>query len=80
MSEPMPTVLVVDDERFFREAIGDALREAGFTCRSVASGEEALSAADDPAVGVVVLDLPLPGIGTGSTCCAGCARITRPCA
>jgi len=61
MSEPMPTVLIVDDERFFREAIGDALREAGFTCRAVASGEEALAAANAPAVGVVVLDLPLPG-------------------
>jgi FixJ family two-component response regulator/putative methionine-R-sulfoxide reductase with GAF domain len=61
MSVSLPTVLVVDDERFFRDAIGDALREAGFACRAVAGADEALAALDDPAVGVVVLDLPLPG-------------------
>ena len=37
MSEPEPIVLVVDDERFFREAICDALRDAGLACRAVAS-------------------------------------------
>lgn len=61
MSEPGPIVLVADDERFFREAICDALREAGFACRSVASAEETLAGAADPAVGVLVLDLGLPG-------------------
>ena len=63
MSVPMPTVLIVDDERFFRDAIGDALREAGFACRAAASAEEALAALADGAVGVVVLDLPRPGAG-----------------
>ena len=60
MGEPGPVVLVVDDERFFREAICDALREAGFACRAVAGAEEALAAAADPAVAVMVLDLGLP--------------------
>jgi DNA-binding NarL/FixJ family response regulator len=61
MGEPAgPVVLVVDDERFFREAICDALREAGFACRAVASAEEALASAADPAVAVMVLDLGLP--------------------
>lgn len=60
MSEPQPIVLVADDERFFREAICDALREAGFACRSVASAEEAIAGVADPAVGVLVLDLGLP--------------------
>lgn len=59
MTEPKPGVLVVDDERFFREAIRDALADAGIECRTAAGGEEALAAADDPAVGVVVLDLQL---------------------
>jgi DNA-binding NtrC family response regulator len=59
MTEPKPGVLVADRERFFREAIRDALAEAGIECRTVAGGEEALGAADDPAVGVVVLDLQL---------------------
>lgn len=61
MSGPMPAVLIVDDERFFREAIGDALREAGFVCRAVAGRDDALAALADGGVGVVVLDLPLPG-------------------
>ena len=60
MSESEPIVLVVDDERFFREAISDALREAGMSCRAAASAEEALAAAGDPTVGVMVLDLGLP--------------------
>jgi DNA-binding response OmpR family regulator len=59
MTEPRAGVLVVDHERFFREAIRDALAEAGIECRTAADGEEALRAADDPAVGVVVLDLQL---------------------
>ncbi|MGI9590253.1 MAG: response regulator [Myxococcota bacterium] len=65
MAELQPRVLVVDDERFFREAILQALDEAGITCDAVASGDEALRAALDPEVGVVVLDVTLadvPGI------------------
>ncbi len=61
MSVPMPAVLIVDDERFFRDAIGDSLREAGFSCRAAAGAQEAFAALADPGVGVVVLDLPLPG-------------------
>jgi DNA-binding NarL/FixJ family response regulator/putative methionine-R-sulfoxide reductase with GAF domain len=55
-------VLVVDDERFFREAIGEILSEQGLTCESCSDGESALEAAQDPAVAVVVLDIRLPGI------------------
>ena len=65
MAELQPRVLVVDDERFFREAIVQALDEAGIACDAVASGDEALRAALDPEVGVVVLDVTLadvPGI------------------
>ncbi len=61
MGVSMPAVLIVDDERFFRDAIAESLRQAGFTCRAAAGSEEAFAALDDRAVGVVVLDLPLPG-------------------
>ena len=57
-----PTVLVVDDERFFREAIQDVLQPRGIHCRFAADGQEALEAATDPEVGVVVLDLVLPDL------------------
>ncbi len=56
-------VLVVDDERFFRDAIRDALVAAGIGCESAANGEEALRLARDPQIGAVVLDLGLPGVG-----------------
>ncbi len=56
-------VLVVDDERFFRDAIRDALLAAGIGCESAANGEEALRLARDPEIGAVVLDLGLPGVG-----------------
>ncbi len=59
MAESMPRVLVVDDERFYREAIRDALTEAGFECDTAESGEVALAAARDPHVGVVILDIAL---------------------
>jgi DNA-binding NarL/FixJ family response regulator len=60
MAEITPRVLVVDDERFFREAIRDALAEAGIECEALESGKAGLEAARDPQVGVVVLDVTLP--------------------
>jgi DNA-binding response OmpR family regulator len=55
-------ILVVDDERFFREAIRDALTRAGFTCVLAESGAEALERAESDEVGVVVLDIQMPGM------------------
>jgi DNA-binding response OmpR family regulator len=55
-------VLVVDDERFFREAIREALAQGGVECELAASGEEGLKAAEDPGIAAVVLDVRLPGI------------------
>lgn len=55
-------VLVVDDEHFFREAISEVLEGGGVPVVLAATGEEALARAEDPAVGVVVLDLNLPDL------------------
>jgi CheY-like chemotaxis protein len=55
-------ILVVDDERFFREAIRDALAPAGFAVELAATGQEALDKLADPGLGVVVLDLQLPDL------------------
>ena len=55
-------VLVVDDERFFREAIRDALSRAGFVCVLAESGGEALERAESDEIGVVVLDIQMPGM------------------
>ncbi len=53
-------VLVVDDERFFREAIRELLEGEGLTVVAAANAAEALEAATDPDLGVVVLDIQLP--------------------
>jgi DNA-binding NarL/FixJ family response regulator len=53
-------VLVVDDERFFREAIREVLDRAEVKCVLAASGAEALEAARDESIGVVILDIRLP--------------------
>ncbi len=53
-------VLVVDDERFFREAIRELLESDGIEVRLASTASEALEAAADPSVGVAVLDIQLP--------------------
>ncbi len=55
-------ILVVDDERFFREAIRDALATAGLSVELAADGAEALSKLEDLALGVMILDLQLPDL------------------
>jgi DNA-binding response OmpR family regulator/putative methionine-R-sulfoxide reductase with GAF domain len=62
MSKQATRVLIVDDERFFREMIGEALDKAGIAHAAAASGAEALAAAKDPQVGVVILDIQLPDL------------------
>jgi FixJ family two-component response regulator/GAF domain-containing protein len=55
-------VLVVDDERFFREAIREALAALGVEVELAGSAGEALKMADDPRIGAVVLDVRLPDL------------------
>jgi DNA-binding response OmpR family regulator len=55
-------ILVVDDERFFREAIQEVLSNAGLECILAADGSEALETAEEPSIGAVVLDVRLPGM------------------
>jgi DNA-binding response OmpR family regulator len=55
-------VLVVDDERFFREAITEVLGAQRLAWVTAATGAEALEQAADEGVGVVVLDLQLPDL------------------
>lgn len=62
MHQVATRVLVVDDERFFREAIGDVLAAVGIEAHKVSSGEEALKSAEDESFSVVVLDIDLAGM------------------
>jgi CheY-like chemotaxis protein len=57
-----PRILVVDDERFFREAIRDALGAAGLAVELAATGGQALELLSERPFGAVVLDLQLPDL------------------
>jgi signal transduction histidine kinase len=65
-AEPTPEVatlriLIIDDERFVREALADSLVEDGHTVLQAASGPEGLARlAEGAAVDVVVSDLGMP--------------------
>lgn len=58
-------VLVVDDEHGVRDLLTHALRNAGFTVRSAASGEMALKMMAHAPPRVVLCDLMLPGRMSG---------------
>ena len=60
VNKPSAKVLIVDDERFFREAIREILESEGLACIECGAADQALELARDPSVGVVVLDVRLP--------------------
>ncbi len=55
------TILVVDDDAFFRHQYGDILGEAGYRVLTAASAEEALDVLEDESLDVVLTDMVLPG-------------------
>ena len=67
-----PAVLVVDDEEAVRKVLEIALRLSGLEVRLAASGEEAveLCRRDGGSIGVVVLDVQLPGLDGPQTLAA----------
>ena len=62
MSKQATRILVVDDERFFREVIGEVLERAGIPFATAESGAAAITAVQDPAIGVAILDVQLPDL------------------
>lgn len=62
MAESIPRILVCDDEDFFRDSIREVLTGERLDVIEAADGASALELAADPAVGVMVLDVRLPGI------------------
>jgi CheY-like chemotaxis protein len=53
-------VLVVDDDQDIREAVVEAITDAGYTVEAAANGVEALRAMRNHAPCVVLLDLMMP--------------------
>jgi CheY-like chemotaxis protein len=56
------TILVVDDEAAIVQVIRERLEQEGFAVRAATSGEEALTAAEEHAPALLILDLVLPGM------------------
>jgi DNA-binding response OmpR family regulator len=55
-------ILIVDDETDFAETLAERLRLRGFSAHAAFSGEQALQVLEEIPVGVMVLDLKMPGI------------------
>jgi putative two-component system response regulator len=58
-------VLVVDDDPAVRRLIAGTLADAGYRVVTVSSADEAIRAADDEEVGVVLTDVNMPGSMSG---------------
>jgi CheY-like chemotaxis protein len=56
----MVTILLVDDNRTVRNAVGDVLRDAGYHVSEAASGSEALSLLERSAYDLLMVDYLLP--------------------
>jgi EAL domain-containing protein (putative c-di-GMP-specific phosphodiesterase class I)/DNA-binding response OmpR family regulator len=57
-----PAVLVADDDTGVRELVAFALRRAGFEVVEAANGAQALEIARTGTVGLIVLDMAMPGM------------------
>jgi FixJ family two-component response regulator len=62
MSACFSTVLVVEDDRAVREALGDFLRAAGFHVKLFSSAKDFLLERDLNDIGCLVLDVTMPGM------------------
>ncbi len=58
----MKKILVVDDEREVRESLERVLVTAGYEVKTLASAREALSYIKDNPVGLLLVDLSMPGM------------------
>jgi DNA-binding NtrC family response regulator len=62
MSTESVRVLIVDDEDAFRTGLRDRLKRKGFTVFDAASGEEAISIAQQNLLDVALVDIRMPGM------------------
>lgn len=62
------SILFADDDRFFREAFGEFLKEQGYQVRLAADGLEAMKAVRDEPPDLIVLDLVMPKVDGGRVC------------
>ncbi len=67
MADP-PTILVVDDEQSYRDALSVALQREGFIVETAADGAEAIARFDASKPALVLLDVMLPQMSGVDVC------------
>ena len=68
MTEPAPTILLVDDEDSVRKVLAFPLERDGFTVVQAADGEDALRQFGEHTIDLVVLDIMLPRLDGLEVC------------
>ena len=63
-----PLVLVVDDEQIIVDLVTDILRRNGYRCHGCLKAEEALQAATDLTVDLIISDINLDGVSGLEMC------------
>lgn len=72
------SILLVEDDDSFREALAFSLRREGYTVREVSEGQTALTEARQTPPDLIVLDVMLPGLDGFSICRILRAEMTTP--
>ncbi len=54
-------ILVVDDEKFIRDSMQRAIKNAGYTCTTAGNTQEALQILEEQNIDVVITDIAMPG-------------------
>jgi len=62
MTQPHPTVLIVDDNDDIREGLATYISRQGYNVETASDGAEALSKMRSAHPGLVILDLAMPGM------------------
>ena len=62
MTEPNPTIFVIDDDASLRKSLSRLLRSAGYTTEAFASAEEFLARDHYGGIGCLLLDVQMPGL------------------
>ncbi len=68
MANDPPTILVVDDEQSYRDALSVALQREGFIVETAADGPEAIAKFDATRPALVLLDVMLPQMSGIDVC------------
>jgi DNA-binding response OmpR family regulator len=61
-------LLIVDDERSYREAIADCVRNAGYGAMEASNGSEALRLAEEAQPSLIILDVMMPDLSGLDVC------------